>query len=126
MARLSRRKLADYVVASIDSGASLQAPLKNLAGYLVATRRTREDELIVRDIEEQLALRGVVIGDVVSARPLSDALRAEITRLTGGDSLELRESVDPSVLGGIRLNLPGKRYDSTLRRRLINLQNKQV
>lgn len=59
------------------------------------------------------------------ARPLTDAQRAALTeklkRMTGKEVL-LRETVDPSVLGGVLLYMDGKRYDNTVRHRLDDVK----
>jgi F-type H+-transporting ATPase subunit delta len=124
--RISRRKLAAYVADRLGDAKTARAALKEAAAYLVDTRRTRELELLVRDIEDALAVRGTVIADVTSAHPLSSTLKSEITKLVGAKTLSLRESIDPDVLGGIRVDIPGKRYDATVRRKLIALKAKQL
>jgi F0F1-type ATP synthase delta subunit len=124
--RLSRRKIAGYAVDKLISGSPKKAVLREVAAYLVATRRTRELELLVRDIEDLLAQRGVVVADVISAHELTAATRAEIKKLVGADSLQLRESVDPLVLGGVRIDLPGKRFDGTILHKLTALKAKQL
>lgn len=124
--RLSRRKIAAYTADKLLAGGSKIEVLREVAAYLVMTRRTRELELLVRDIEDLLAERGAVVADVTSAYPLTAAIRNEIGKMVGGDSLQLRESVDQGVLGGIRLDLPGKRFDGTIRHKLNALKAKQL
>ncbi len=125
--RLSRRKIASYVADKLVDGSPKKAVLREVAAYLIMTRRTRELELLVRDIEDLLAERGVVVADVVSAHALTSATRAEIEKLVGvATTLQLREFVDPSVLGGVRIDLPGKRFDGTILRKLTALKAKQL
>lgn len=124
--RLSRRKIASYAADKLIAGEKPKAVLKEVAAYLTDTRRTREQELLARDIEDALAERGVVVADVTSAHPLSSGLRAEIAKLVGGRNVQLRESIDPSVLGGVRIDVPGKQFDGTIRRRLTQLKAKQL
>ena len=61
----------------------------------------------------------------VSAVPLSEENRrkliAKLEQMTG-KSIELTEKVDPSVLGGIRLDLGGVRLDGTVQQRLETLR----
>lgn len=62
----------------------------------------------------------------VTAVPLREALREKlVARLmaTTGKSVDLTCSVDPSCLGGIRLEMEGKLLDGTVRRRLDELQS---
>jgi F-type H+-transporting ATPase subunit delta len=119
--RLSRRKIAVYASEKLLSGTSKKEVLRELAAYLIDTRRTRELELLVRDIEDVLASRGVVVADVVSAHPLTATLKAEVNKMIGG-KVHIREAIDESVLGGIRIDLPGKRFDGTIRHKLNALK----
>jgi len=123
--RVSRRKLSAYAVERLLSGAKKAEVLRELAAYLVDTRRTRELELLVRDMEDALAERGIVVASVTTARPLSSELKAEVEKLVGGKA-QLRSAIDESVLGGIRVELPGKRYDGTIRHKLLQLKAKQL
>jgi F0F1-type ATP synthase delta subunit len=126
-ARLSRRKIAVFVTNKILAGNhQAHEVMRELAAYLVTERRTRELDLIVRDIEEMLADSGVIVADVASARPLSDAMKAEVTVMLGATSVQLRESVDEALLGGIRIDTPGKRFDGTIRHKLTALRAKQL
>jgi F-type H+-transporting ATPase subunit delta len=124
--RLSRRRIAAHAADRLLAGESHSTILRDIAAYLVETRRTRERELLVRDIEEALAARGSIIADVASASPLTDALKKQIMQLVGGTSLQLREVVDPTLLGGVRVDIPGKRFDGTMRRKLTALRAKQL
>lgn len=119
--RISRRKLAEYVASKLASDTPGEV-IRELAAFLIETKRTRELELLVRDIESALMERGIVVADVMTARPLADQLRVGIKQLTGGKTLVLRETVDPSVLGGVSISLPGKRLDATLRRKIQALK----
>lgn len=124
--RISRRKLADYAAEKLTGGTSSKKVLKEVAAYLVESNRTRETELVVRDIEAALAAKGVVVADVVSARPLSAHVKHEISQLVGSKNLQLRETIDESVLGGVRVAVPGKRFDGTIRRKLTALRSKAI
>lgn len=124
--RVSRRKLADYSADRLIAGESTDVVLRDVAAYLVTMRRTREQELVVRDIEGALARRGVVIADVTSAHPVSTGLTAQVKELTGATSVQLRNSIDETVLGGVRIDIPGKRFDGTIRRKLNALKAQQL
>lgn len=124
-ARLTRRKIATHVAEKIASGGSVKAAMQGAAAYLVDTGRTRELELLVRDIEDVLAEMGVVVATITTASPLTDAIRSEVRSVIGKNA-QLRETVDSSVLGGIKIDLPGKQYDGTIRRKLTALRAKQL
>ncbi len=63
--------------------------------------------------------------NVTTARPLTDAQRAKLIeklcRMTGR-KIELHETTDPSLLGGVLLEMDGRRYDNTIRRRLGDIR----
>lgn len=124
--RLSRRKMAEYVADRLNVKESAAQALSEVAAYLLETKRMREAELVARDIEQALATKGIVIADVTSAHTLADTLKKNIASLLEAKELHIREAVDPTVLGGVRIDMPGKRLDATLRRRLHALQAKQV
>ncbi|GAB4282472.1 MAG: F0F1 ATP synthase subunit delta [Coriobacteriia bacterium] len=65
--------------------------------------------------------RGVVVAEVTTAVPLTDALRAKIVdKLSAslGASVSLREQVDERVLGGVRINVSGRVLDGTVKSQL--------
>ena len=123
--RISRRKLATHTAEKLIKGDGKKA-LGELAAFLVENRRTDEAELLIRDIEQELADHGLVVADITTARPLSDSLKNDIKNLVGGKTLQVREIIDESVLGGVRVDIPGKRFDGTIRRKLTALKAKQV
>ncbi|MDN5274317.1 MAG: atpH [Candidatus Saccharibacteria bacterium] len=124
--RLSRRKIATYTADQLLAGVSKRDVLRSVAAYLVDAKRTRELTLLVRDIEDVLAERGHIVADVASAHPLSETLKAEIKKLVGGSTPQLRELVESDLLGGVRVDVPGKRFDGTIRHKLTALRAKQL
>lgn len=126
--RISRRKLAEYVADNLV--ANKPEVIRELAAYLLQTKRTRELELIVRDIENELKNQGVIVADVVSAYPLSETVRKEITQFIASTSkldikkteVHLRESVDGELLGGVRIATPGELFDGTIRHKINALR----
>lgn len=124
--KISRRKLASYVVDRFESGAPLATLLKEVAAYLVDSKRTREADLLVRTIEDVFAERGLVVARVTTAHPLTDVLRREISKLVGGDKVHLDEIVDSTVIGGVRIDTPGKSLDATIERKLLALRQAKM
>lgn len=126
MSKVPRRLIAEYIAEQLVAGKPRARLLRELAAYLVDTKRTREAELIVRDIEAGLLDRGLAYGSVTSAAKLSAALRTNVEsyvkRATGAKRVELAEMIDPSVIGGVRVELPGQLFDTTVRRKLDILQ----
>ncbi len=126
--RLSRRALAGYAAQQLLDGKT--AVLQQLAAYLIEVRRTKEVDLLVRDIEHALAASGVVVADIASAREVTATLRtaivAYITKATSADDVQVRSRIDTSLVGGVRIRTPDAEYDATVRRQLIKLQAMKV
>ncbi|MBL8122043.1 F0F1 ATP synthase subunit delta [Candidatus Saccharibacteria bacterium] len=124
--KLSRRKLAQYVASRVQGGHVPEAVLQEVAAYLVESRRVREMPLLVRAIEDALLEHGVVVATVTSARPLDDTLREAVKAQAGGAEVHLREIIDSSVLGGVRLQTPDALFDGTVQHKLQALRAAKV
>lgn len=124
--RLSRRKITNYIADQLVDGCNKKELVKQLASYLVDNKRTSELELIVRGVEYELKNRGIVLARITSAFDLAASMKDTITKLvkdeTGAEHVQLSQFVDPSVLGGIKLDLPGQQYDGTIARKLLTLR----
>lgn len=126
--RVSRRKIASYYADELLAGKTDIAT--RLAALLLDTGRARELDLIVRDIEDALEARGVVVADIASAHTLSQATQKDITaflkKQSDAKEVHLRVNVDQALLGGVRINVPGRELDTTLRRKLTLLKASKV
>src|SRR5690606_29518970 len=100
--RLSRPKLA-----------------KSLASYLARERRTSELDAIMREVARQRRDQDKVVEvDVTSANPLSDLVKREVKRLQNSKNVVINETVDKSVIGGVRMETSDSLLDLTVRTRL--------
>lgn len=126
--RVARRKIAAHYAEQLIAGK--KDVVRQLAAYLVETGRIRELDLIVRDIESALAERGVLVADIASSRPLGDAATKEINAYlkstTHAETIHLRKSVDPTLLGGVKVAIPGSELDATLRHKLNQLKASKI
>jgi F0F1-type ATP synthase delta subunit len=126
MAHLSRRRIADSAAKRIASGEPKTSVLREVAAYLIDSRRTRETELIARDIETALIDRGVIVGTVVSARKLTASAKEMIDSFVkhhyeNVKTVVLRERVDESLIGGVRIELPDRQLDASVANTLDKL-----
>ncbi len=68
---------------------------------------------------------GIVEASVTSAVALTEeqraALRVRLSKLSG-KQVSLNETVDPAVIGGVRVEMDGRRYDNTIQDRLGRLR----
>ncbi len=129
MARtLSRRSIANYIGDELLRGASTKSVASLLAAYLVETKRTKELHLIVHDIASHLSDKGFVTGTITSAHELSSETEAALTAFvktkTGAAKLQLDHRIDNTVLGGVKVDLPGKELDATIARQLTILKTR--
>ncbi len=127
MAKLSRRSIALHVANQLLTAHHKQV-IMQLAAYLVETHRTKELALVVRDIEFYLAEAGSVSGTVTSAFDLTaqtkQAIETYIKQHTNAKNVELNHVVDPTVIGGVKINVPGHELDATVRRSLTILKTR--
>ena len=132
MAKLSRRAIATYVASQLTGSQATEATSKKvilqLAAYLVDTRRTKELSLIVRDIQVYLSDAGMVSGAITTASTLSAATKTAIEKYikgqTGAATVALDSIIDPSVIGGVKISIPGRELDATVSRNLTVLKTR--
>ncbi|HWT40655.1 MAG TPA: F0F1 ATP synthase subunit delta [Dongiaceae bacterium] len=126
--KVSRRLLAEYVADQLEAGTASKKITRQLAAYLLENGRDKELELVLRDVQSALAARGSVSGTITTAFELDQATKKSLETFTkqktGAKHVTLDAAVDPTVLGGVKLSLPGKELDATIARMLTTLQTK--
>jgi len=126
--KLSRRDLAMYAARQLVDGAPQKKIAMQLAAYLIESRRTNELSVVIRDIASALADLGHVSGTLLSAHELSastiKAIEAYTKEKTGAPHISLDTIIDESVIGGMKLELPGRELDTTIARQLTILKTR--
>jgi F-type H+-transporting ATPase subunit delta len=95
---------------------------------LLMVRRGRPgaiEPMIARFAELLRRQRGIALAQVRSALPLDDGQRAEIAsrlRALTGSQIEMDETVDPDLIGGIAVRIGDQLYDASVRSRLERLR----
>ena len=84
MVRVSRRKLAQYAAERLLAGDAMV--IDELLALLVSEKREREVDLLVRDIEAEMAECGTVVATVESAIPLDEATKGAVKKLLASNS----------------------------------------
>jgi len=129
--RLLESPLIDVRVATKAALAVMKANefgpmMLNFVGVVAANRRLKSLPAIVAAFAALVAeKRGVIVADVTSAYPLTDLERAALSgRLAeaGYGSVNLVETVDPNILGGLIVKIGSRLYDTSLKSRLHRLQ----
>jgi len=127
MQKLSRRVIARTLAAKLVASPAERAKwVRALAAYLVEQNRTKETDLIVNDVAHELFIQnGQLLVTAVSARPLSESIRTELKQMikqaTQAKRVELTESVDPDLLGGLIARTPDAEADLSVRTKLKQL-----
>ncbi len=100
--------------------------VRDFAGVVANNRRLGVLRQIVAAFAALVAQkRGVVVAYVSSAHPLSTVQREQLrARLieAGYGSVNIKDSVDPGLLGGLVVRIGARLYDTSLKSRLQRLQ----
>ena len=100
--------------------------VQDFVGVVANNRRLPVLRQIVQAFAALVAeKRGVVTARVASAHPLNDVQRQQLrARLieAGYGNVNIQEQVDPSLLGGLVVQIGARLYDTSLKSRLQRLQ----
>lgn len=122
--KLSRRKIATVVAERLIEGD--KTIIKDLAGYLFYTKQTRSINLLIRDIENALLDRGVLVAKVVSAHDLADSVKKQIDAFlldeSGANSVQVQYSINKDLIGGIQISTPQAILDTSIKNKLQRLK----
>lgn len=122
--RLSRAQVADTFLAALKT--SIDAEARNLVSTLVENGRLA----LLPEIEQQFrelknAFESTADAQIVSAFPMSDAQVAELVAALEkkfGRKLIASVSVDPALIGGVRVTIGDEVLDSSVSARLQHMQ----
>ena len=122
--RLSRRTLAKFAADELLAGN--EQVLDQLAALLVEEQREREADILVRDIEAQLADAGHVVVRVETAHSLDASSKRDIEAMLGDKTVHIQETVKPELIGGLRIETPTQALDQTIARKLETLRMAEI
>lgn len=127
MVNISRRQLAKYAVNELINGRSRAALSSRLAAALLTSRRQKEVDLLLFDIDKEFEGQGLLTrARVTTTSPLTAELKHSLTsqlkELTGANEVTLQEQLDKSLMGGFRVDTPTRSWDKTLLRALRQLK----
>ena len=121
---------ADRKLATVESviDANVQPEARNLVRLLIERDRAAMIPEIKELFDDQVrAERGIVVADVTTAEPLSDAerdlVRRKIEDLTG-KTVELSLRIDPAIIGGIIIRIGDQVIDGSVRNKLEKLRSR--
>ncbi|HVO86128.1 MAG TPA: F0F1 ATP synthase subunit delta [Candidatus Binatia bacterium] len=127
MSKISRRALARYAADQLIAGRSAKLVAKQLSAQLIESGQAAQADLLLGDIAWELEQRQKLSSaQVTSSTPLSPqleaALKTEIKKATGVEQVLLANTVDKSVIGGLRVETAGRVWDGTVSRKLDQLR----
>jgi F-type H+-transporting ATPase subunit delta len=130
-----RRLLSSPLIDIVQSRTAMHSVLEqqgfgktvlDYVGVIANNRRLNQLRAIVTTFASLVAQkRGVVVASVASAHALSavqrEQLRARLIE-AGYGNVNIQESVDPTLLGGLVVRVGARLYDTSLKSRLQRLQ----
>jgi F0F1-type ATP synthase delta subunit len=127
MNKLSRRQLAAYAADQLQAGQKAGPLAKELAAVLVTSRRQSQARQLTDDIAWELERRGKLANaEVTSARQLSEAIRKQIVvhvkKAAKVETVVVSQTIDRSVIGGLRIDTAAHSWDKTVRRKLTDIR----
>lgn len=109
-----------------DFGGTLQKYLLNFMKLLTERGLIREFEACCEEYRHRYNEdHGIMEAVAVTAIALNDDLQTKLVKKLSditGKTIDLTNKVDPTVLGGIRLEMDGTQLDGTIRRRLDDVR----
>jgi F0F1-type ATP synthase delta subunit len=118
-----RIRIADLVAERTLKDGSTKALSKSLAAYLLDNNEVDQLDSILRDVSQDWAEAGLVEVVAASAHPLTDAvvtdIKAQVKKLyPGAKQIIVSRTIDPSIVGGVKLSLPGQQLDMSVEAKL--------
>lgn len=123
-----RQAIARVIAEELEGGADARQLAESLAQYLVQERRVNELDAIMREVAAVRARDyGIVEAAVTTAEPLNEALAAQtqdlIARYSGHPkTIIVDATVDPQLLGGVKIATGDYELDATVSAKLAQLQ----
>lgn len=123
MSQVPRHQISGVIARRAMTSSSADELAQEIAAYLLAERRTADIESVLRDVWQYRADHGLVEVRATSAFALTadnrQAIEAQVRELyPQAEQVIISERQDPSVIGGVRLELANQQLDASLRAKL--------
>jgi len=118
-----RSNLAEYIVDNIEGTMSSGKLAKNIAEYLLDTRKASELESVLRDVVNLRAANGFVEVDAYSTHKLSDSAIKDIkttvkNHYDNTKTVVVNNLIDEDLVGGVKLYIGSDRLDLSIKNKL--------
>ena len=93
---------------------------------LLLLKKGRESilqQVIHHYIDLDMENRGVLLAELISAKPISEATKNAIkTKISATRKVQITEKIDKSILGGFIINIGDSQYDASVRKKINNVK----
>ena len=126
---INRQQLAKTIAELTIKEKDLKKLTKEVAAYLLAEHKSAELSSIIRDVIAYRAELGRIEATVVSAHPLTSQIKKDVEKVIlasfpDAKSVTLNETIEPSVVGGMRLEMINLQIDETVQSKLNTLKRR--
>ena len=123
-----RSNLAEYIVASVEDNMNSKKLAKNIAEYLLDSRKASELESVLRDVVNLRAANGFVEVDAYSTHKLSDSAIKDIkttvkNHYDNTKTVVVNNLIDEDLVGGVKLYIGSDRLDLSIKNKLNKFTN---
>lgn len=118
-----RSNLAEYIVSSVEDNMNSRKLAKNVAEYLLDSRKASELESVLRDVVNLRAAKGFVEVDAYSTHKLSDSAIKDIkttvkNHYDNTKTVVVNNLIDEDLVGGVKLYIGSDRLDLSIKNKL--------
>ena len=118
----SRQPLAK-IMAQRTATANSKQLAEDIAGYLLAEKRTADLDSLMRDIQQIRTDQGIVEVNAITSHELSSNSITEIKstikkNYPNAKTIIVNPVIDPDIVGGVRLTLANEQLDLSVRSKL--------
>jgi len=129
MTKANRHQIAQAINGLINKKLPSARIATAIASYTIATRCTRELDGIMREVSRLRAEQGICEATITSVRDLSVDVKEKLEKIVANNNPTAKKIVshtvvDPSIVGGVKLETDDLRLDMTIRNRLSYLTSK--
>ncbi|MDO8336267.1 MAG: F0F1 ATP synthase subunit delta [Candidatus Saccharibacteria bacterium] len=124
MTNISRRQVARYAAKQLADGVKNRKVAQYLAAYLHESKTSRQIDLLIADIALFLHQEyGHSAVQMSSMHELTAELKRQIVKNLGiTGNLEINETIDSELLGGVVVTSAGKEYDGSVKTSIKQLK----
>jgi F0F1-type ATP synthase delta subunit len=126
--RPKRRRIAEVITEKLGEGQSLKSLAREIAAYLLAEGRSKELDLITRDVIKLRAEKGFIESSATTAHELKPEAEKSLHDLIksvrpNAKKIIIDHKLNPYLIGGVRLDIINQRLDLSVRAKLNKLKH---